>query len=265
MLDTFWLIKFENILIRMWYNPALFSPNKPHNFLLFCHGFPSHPYDENPATNQRFMRDGFVLVYPEYIGTLGSDGQCNFENCVDTVLKTVELLMRGTSNDIKSSKAINWTVNQIVLIGGSFGGSVVLVAGAKSHHIKKIVAASPVLDWRTHNQLDYEEEDLVRTWQVIEDGLHNYWRVKKEDFIKLMNGELDLSPIDYVDILKDKDIFLIHGIYDTQVNYRNSKNISQTLKKGTGNHVAYFPHYKGHIVTRHLSQPSFYKKIINWL
>lgn len=265
MFDSFWLIKFENVLMKIWYNPHSFSNKKPTKFLIICHGCPSHPYDENPVTNQRFMQDGFVLVYPEYIGTWGSDGQCNLENAVDTVLKTIKLLRTGVAKDIKSNHLIKWNAKEIILIGGSFGGSVVLVAGAKSNYIKKIIAVSPVTDWRTHNKLDFEEEDLTRMWIIIKEGLNNYWRVKKEDYMKLVNGKLDLNPVDYVDILKEKDTFLIHGVYDKNVNYMRSKSLHKKLKSGSGNHKIYISKQKGHVVPRYLSQRQYYEKVIDFL
>lgn len=265
MIDSFWLIKYEGILIKVWYNPKSFLKNKARRFIIVCHGCPSHPYDENPATNQKFMEDDFILVYPEYIGTWGSEGLCNFENAVDSVLKTINLLMKNTAKDIKSNQVINWKVKDITLLGGSFGGSVVLVAGAKSNFINKIIAVSSVTDWRTHNKLNFKEEDLTQMWKIINNGLNNYWRVNKQDYIKLMNGELDLNPIDYINILKEKNTLLIHGIYDSDVNYRRSKNLNKELKKGTGKHEIYLSKQKGHIVTRHLSKKQYYKKIINFL
>lgn len=265
MIDSFWLIKFENVLMKIWYNPKSFSNKKPAKFLIICHGCPSHPYDENPATNQRFMQDGFVLVYPEYIGTWGSGGQCNFENAVDTVLKTIKLLRKGAAKDIKSNHVVKWNAKEIILIGGSFGGSVALVAGAKSNHIKKIVAVSPVTDWRTHNKLNFKEEDLTQMWKIINGGLNNYWRARKPDYMKLMNGKLDLNPIDYIDVLKEKNTLFIHGINDKEVNYRRSENFNQKLKTGSGQHKIYLSKQKGHIVPRHLSQRQYYKKIIDFL
>jgi len=265
MIDSFWLIKFENILIKIWYNPKSFSSSNPTKFLIICHGCPSHPYDENPATNQRFMQDDFVLVYPEYIGTWGSDGQCNFENAVDTVLKTITLLKKGTAKNIKSNNTVNWETEDIALIGGSFGGSVVLVARAKSNDIKKIIAVSPVTDWRTHNKLDFKEEDLTRMWQVIKEGLSNYWRVTEEDYIKLMKGELDLNPIDYVNTLKEKNTFLIHGLHDKDVNYRRSEDLHQRLKSGSGKHQLCLSEQYGHVVPRHISQEEYYHKVISFL
>ncbi len=251
--------------MKIWYNPHSFSNKKSIKFLIICHGCPSHPYDENPATNQRFMQDGFVLVYPEYIGTGGSDGRCNFENAVDTVLKTIKLLRKGVAKDIKSNHLVKLNSKEIILIGGSFGGSVVLVAGAKSKYIKKIIAVSPVTDWRTHNKLDFEEEDLTRMWITIKEGLNNYWRVKEEDYMKLMKGKLDLNPVDYVDILKEKDTFLIHGVYDKDVNYMRSKSLHKKLKSGSGNHKIYISKQKGHVVPRYLSQRQYYKKVIGFL
>ena len=265
MIDSFWLIKYGDVLIRIWYNPEALYSKKPKRFLIICHGCPSHPYDESPATNQRFMQDGLVLVYPEYIGTWGSDGQCNFENAVDTVLKTIKLLRKGAAKDINSGHVVNWKAEEIILIGGSFGGSVALVAGAKSGFIKKIVAISPVTDWRTHKKSGFKEEDLAHVWKIIKEGLNNYWRARKQDYARLMKGELDLNPVDYIGILKEKNTFLIHGIYDKDVNYRRSENFHKQLRRGSGRHKIYLSRQKGHIVTRHLSEGQYYKKVIKWI
>lgn len=268
MTDSYWLVRFGQIVAKMWFNPKVAdSINKtPTRFIIMCHGCPSHPYDRNPALNQRYLnKGGFVLVYSDYIGTWASYGQCNFENSVETVLKTIDFLNGGTATDLRSGEHIKWVVNDIVLMGGSFGGSVVLVAGAKSKDVRKIIAASPVTDWRTHNKIGREEEDLTQTWGILEKGFENCWRVKREDYFKLVRGELDLNPVDYIDILKDKDVFLIHGRYDKQVSCMRSNDIYRELKRGKGKHQIYLTKKNGHIVLRHLGQLPFYKKIAGWL
>jgi dipeptidyl aminopeptidase/acylaminoacyl peptidase len=100
----------------------------------------------------------------------------------------------------------------MVLAGGSFGGSVALVAGVKTAWIREIIAVAAVTDWRSLGRGPYSEK-VRRRGGVA----HHRRRIpqslacQQSRLSRLGDGPTDLNPVDYLDLLKDKSVFLVHG------------------------------------------------------
>ena len=167
--------------------------------------------------------------------------------------------------DIISGKYVQWKYKPPQLIGSSFGGSVVLVAAAKIRDIRSVVALAPIIDFRVHNKGIHEEEDLDATWKSIENGWKNLWRVKKEDWNNLKKGQLDINPIDYVSILKNKNTLLIHGLNDHAVHYAHSIHFNDLLKNGNGKHEILLLKNSDHLGTSNLGERALHNKVMNFL
>lgn len=268
LIKSSWTVRIKNITARIWFNPEQkenILSKKPVRFIIMCYGWPSHPYDHNPALNQKLLQNNFVLVYPDYIGTWASKGEFNVDNSVSTILQTINFLKKGSSYEMRHNSRISWKAKDITLIGGSFGGSVALVAGAKSKEVNKIIAASPVTDWRTHNNLKWEEEDLSQTFNFIQRAYNNLWRMKEKDFKRLEKGSVDLNPADYIEILKNKNVFLIHSRDDASVSYHRSEELYKELIKGKGDHKLFLTNNDKHVTQQFFDLPKYYNEIKSWL
>lgn len=204
--------------------------------MVFCYGLPSHPYQHSPAKVEGLIEEGFVLFYPNYVGTWGSYGTMSWENCVSTVLQSIDFLKGGKGENAYNRSSIAWEVKDIVLVGGSFGGSVALVAGAKSKEIKNIVSVAAPTDWRDHSRIAEEPgEPIDELFNSIKRGWNNLWRIpSKKEWDRLATGKVDLNPIDYIKELRDKNILLIHGELDNIVAVKRSKLLYEQLKTGKG-------------------------------
>jgi esterase/lipase len=244
VLSTF---RFGDIVASIWSKDIL-QTDKAYRFMVFCYGLPSHPYQHNPAKVEPLIENGFVLLYPNYIGTWASHGVMSWEKCVDTVLQSIHFLNGGKGENVYDKSDVAWRVKDITLVGGSFGGSVVLVTGAKTDDVDYIVSVAAPTDWRDHSRIAEEPgEPIEELFNSIKRGWDNLWRIpSKKEWDRLATGNVDLNPIDYVKELRDKNILLIHGELDNIVAVKRSKQFYEQLETGKGKHKLLILKGEGH-------------------
>lgn len=250
LLITFWSWNKDNI----WQRDAI----------IMCHGLPSHPYDHTPAGCQKLLREGYVLIFVNYYGTWGSDGICTFENCVDSILKTIEFVVLWQGCESRSDTMYKRKMRRIVLAWGSFWASVALVAGAKSPHVQDIIACSPVINRKEHNTI-YPESNLNELARFLATAYKNVRRCSPDAMDRLKSGLLDINPGEYVDVLKDKNICLIHAKSDPQISYAYTKVFLKRLRKWKWHHVSYSPAIGRHIILFLFDVPRIHRQIKKFL
>lgn len=255
-------IRYKGILITLAYSDL----TKPQKVIILAYGLPTvPPYYKNPFIT-KLIKSGFMVAIPQYIGTFDSYGVSNIKNSADTILQTIESIKKNKAKELYELKEISWKAKEIILIGGSFGGSVVLVAGAKSKDIKKIVALAPPTDYRTQGKMRYPEEKIMDTYYIIKRAYPFTWRVKSKNvWLKFDRGELDLNPLDYVEKLKTKDIFLIHGLKDNVVNAKRSKQLYDKIKNSGNKKKLLILQREGHIGLEILGKRKIFNEVITWL
>ena len=113
----------------------MYSANgaQKHPTLLLLHGFPGN--ERNLDLAQVIRAHGWNVIYFDYRGSWGSQGQFSFENCVQDV-KNVVLFFK------KYSDSLHIDTSNIALFGHSMGGFVCLKALAELPGIKKGFALS---------------------------------------------------------------------------------------------------------------------------
>lgn len=266
MRPEYYIFRFGHIIAGVWSETRL-EKNKAYRFMVFCHGLPSHPYQHNPAKIENLIKGGFVLVFPNYIGTWASYGKMSWENCVNTVLETIGFLKRGGGTEIRNNLEVMWGVKEIIIVGNSFGGSVALVAGAKSSYVKKIISFSAPTDYKNHSKIEGEEaEPIDKLYDSVIQGWRNLWRIpSKGEWERLARGNVDINPVDYIEKLKDKDVFLIHGSEDNIVSPLRSEELYKKLESGKGNHVLTILKGEKHIGYDYLGNKYLASKILRWL
>ena len=238
--------------------------NESNIFLIMCHWCPSHPYDQIPADNKTFLDLWYILVYPNYLWTWGSDWICNFDNSIESILITIDFIKKWNSIDERSWKQLTWNIKQIILIWASFWWSVVLCAWAKSKHIDKIISCSPVVDWKYHN-LNNNESSLEDTALFLGKVYNNLWRCEKEDLKRFSKWKINVNPIEYIEDLKNKKILIIHDKRDPQILLEKIIFFFNKLYNGSNNKILYLQNKNQHILLHHLNQKSIFDKVNNFI
>ena len=259
-------ISYQGIVATIWSGKPL-QKKQAYRFIIFCYGLPSHPYQHHPAKVERLIEEGYVLVYPKYRGTWESKGTMSWENCVSSIIQTVRAIKTGHAKEIYAGKRIEWSTKDIALVGGSFGGSIALVAGAKSKEIHKIIAVAAPINWRDHSRIRGERsEPIVELYDTIQQGWKPLWRISsRKEWLRLAHGTADINPIDYVSILKKKNVLLIHGINDTTVSPTRSKIMHHLLSAGPGQHKLILLKKTGHLGNDAVGLPQVIEDVLSFL
>lgn len=251
-------VKYDKIIATMYFKDKIYL-RKPQYFLIFLYGLLSKPLDDRSPIIKKLVEKGFSIICPEYIGTFSSYGKCNFKNSIDTVLQTIKFLKKGKAKNLWSGDKFIWKTKEIVLIGGSYGGSIALVAAARSE-VRNIVAAAPVIDWKEHFK-----QKKYNLYGIIKRGFGNVWRINKKYWKKFVEGKLNLSPIEYIRFLKDKNILLIHGKKDRVVSINKTNEFYEMLKKGGGNHKKIVLTNEGHVELKIFENSRILGSFLLWL
>ena len=246
-------IKVGNVLSEIYHIPS--STNN--TAILFCYGIPSHPFDRFPFGLESYLRQGYTLVYPHYEGTFGSDGVCTIENAVDSVVATAQALYAGKFYNLVSEDQFNIKPRRIILAGGSFGGSVALIAAAISDEIKNVISVA--------GPIDYKGKDLSRLESKLQGAYKKEWTISPLAWEEFLQGKADINPIDYIDKLVKKNICLIHGIKDTVVSVDHSIRLSDMLKGGSGKNRVLIEPNVGHVGCHYIGMEHIRELIESWV
>lgn len=261
------LLRFGEVRTQVYLSaPAAgaFRRGEPTDVLVMCYGCPSHPFDHSAALMGEYLDAGYALAYPEYLGTWGSGGTCTLGNAVDTVGMVLDALRSGGAVEIRHRETLSWRVRRIAFFGASFGGSVALVAAARFAP-NAVIAVSPVIDWRLHGAGPDREEDLSATYDVIEQGYANLWRIDRHTYNDLRLGRLDLNPADHVERLARIPALFVHADDDPQVSNRNTRALAERLRALGAPHRFDFPEGGGHLILYHMGRPDRAAPVLGWL
>ncbi len=202
---------------------------RPRRHIITLYGLLSSPLGPyNNATNI-LIRNGFTVWCPHYEGTHASDGVCQFDNAVGSVMKATELIEKRRATSLFINKKVTWNKDKVIVAGSSFGGSVALVAAAKSGKITDVVSLAGPTNYRKHKGLFSYYPRWLKGWQ-------NTWRTNQTCWKNFAKGGVDLNAIDYADVLADKNVVLAHGKGDKNVEFTQSKMLYDAIKNGSGRH-----------------------------
>jgi dipeptidyl aminopeptidase/acylaminoacyl peptidase len=188
--------------------------------LVICHGIPAGvkgPEDRGyPLLAERFCREGFLTVIFNFRGAGSSEG--NFD-----LLGWAQDLERGL--DYLSTRR-EADAERIFLLGFSGGAAVAIYVAAHRNEVAGLVScASPAefSDLTDGRRLD----DFLEHARKVE-------IVRDPDFPPSMDewkkGFQAVKPIDWIDKIPPRPIFLIHGTEDEVVKVTHAQRLYQRVK-----------------------------------
>lgn len=203
---------------------SIYSEENNGKVILFCAGMPGSSSYFDVA--ERYTKQGFIFIHPKYIGSWESYGNFSIENSKKTIIDFVAALRRKEVKTIFEEE-FDVKVKEIYLLGTSFGGSVALCAGAESD-VEGIIALSPVINYQTQGNGEYQEESMNDFLRFVKAGFENVYRGFTESDWKQNISLLNVDS--YFEKLKAKKILIMHGAKDTSVNHNRSEEFCSKLK-----------------------------------
>lgn len=165
-----------------------------HPTLLLLHGYPGN--ERNLDLAQVVRSRGWNVIYFDYRGSWGSQGQFGFKHCVEDVVSVVGFCKKYTDS-------LQIDTSNIVLFGHSMGGWICLKALQELPEIKKGFALSTWDIYGDFKKVLTEKEvtalannpDVGGRYFVLNSSLHDIFDpVRKEpDYFNLANGAKALA------------------------------------------------------------------------
>lgn len=220
------VLKVNWIFFTLWSKDRNFAQYK--NLIIALHWCPSHPFDHVPYNLDWFIDNDYIILFPNYYGTWGSDGQCDFDNCIDTINDLIDIIIYGTIKSNYDNQEIILKNMNIILFWASFGWHIALCTWALHPHIKNIIAFSPIVNRDTHNK-EWDEADMWSLVNILQWTYHNLRRCTLQWLENLSHWKLKYSAENLLKYFDNKNILIIHWKNDPQVNWLKSEAFIKKL------------------------------------
>ena len=119
--------------------------------VLLLHGYPGNERSLDLA--QELRRNGRNVIYFNYRGSWGSQGEFMYSNCIEDVKKVMDFFSTE-----ENSEKYKVDPESFILIGHSMGGGIALISGAKDDRVQKIAVYSP---WNVGDSFKEVTEKLI--------------------------------------------------------------------------------------------------------
>ena len=174
----------------------------PRKVIIFCGGMPSVP--KKDALLRRFSAKWYWVFLPRYRGSWESGGEFLKISPHQDILDIIDQLPLGF-HDLFSGEKIKIKPEKLFVIGNSFGGpAALLVSGDR--RVTKVVAISPVIDWRYPSR-DEPPEKLV---PFVREAFGAGYRGWEKHWRKLFTGKF-YNPINNISRVSGRKILIIHA------------------------------------------------------
>jgi len=218
---------------------AFLEGTKPTHAIILCEGFPAIP--KRQEVLEYLANQGFLVFQPRYRGTWESDGEFLAQSPIVDIRDVVEVIKSNSIQELFSMKTFTFDIQRISVIGTSFGGSVAL-SSILIPEVQKVVALSPVVNFKTFNTT-YKEQDLKQIGEFMLRAFANGYRFTRENWTRLLSGEI-IPPIEIETDESREKIFIIQCEDDQTVNHRPVTDFAQKLKVkyellSTGGHFSF--------------------------
>lgn len=190
-------ISIENDSIAVY--AMLAAGKEKKETVLLLHGYPGN--EKNLDLAQELRRNGRNVIYFNYRGTWGSQGEYLYSNCLEDVKKVMDFF----SNEENSEK-YKVKPKSFILFGHSRGGGIALISGAKDDRVHKIAVYSPGNLGRNFKKLNTEQIE-VHKMRLKSKFMLN---VDPEHFIADVKENVEAySILNYKSQLKSKSILIL--------------------------------------------------------
>ncbi len=217
--------------------------------VILCAGMPSYP---SKCDLMFWLAEkNYWVIMPRYRGTWESGGRFLERSPHEDIADVMGGIQKGF-RDLFNDAAFRIAGPEIYLIGSSFGGPAVLLNG-RDKLVRKIVAISPVIDWRA----DSEAEPMDKLESFTRAGFGNAYRFKHQDFVKLTKGGF-YNPATNRKLIDPGKTLIFHAQDDRFVPIGPAEKFSRDtgcrmvrLKEG------------GHLSLSIVNEPKFWRTIRN--
>lgn len=190
--------------------------------IIFCDGMPSIPHAQ--AFAAWLSKKGFWVFYPRYRGSWESGGVFLKKSPEEDVLAIIDGLPKGFTS-LWDGKKFAMKPDEVFVIGTSFGGPAAILA-SRDPRVKKIVAVSPVIDWRALDKANLIDPEKL----FVQEAFGNGYRLDPRGYAKLKAGKF-YNPAHSEHEIDGAKLFIVHTKDDEVVPFREVAKFMRAKQK----------------------------------
>lgn len=223
------LFIYKNIAIHLYYSKDSIVNGKitVENIFIYFPGLPQMIDDDFFA--DKINKDtAFFSVY--YLGSWLSGGSFTYDNCKKTVELAIEFVKHKRGIKTFDNKQINWSYENLYVMGYSFAGNPVISAKILKNDVKSVILFAPLLFLHKKDILEYlKNEKSIKNFygfglfylEFLRRGYKFVFKgIEKQSWNKYFSGEDAKSFIKMADDYPNLLIF--HGKSDEKINCTSS-------------------------------------------
>ncbi|MDP3729773.1 MAG: prolyl oligopeptidase family serine peptidase [bacterium] len=194
--------------------------------VLYVPGLPGHP--RKSKLGETFAVNDFTFFEMRFPGTWESDGKFSMDACVGSLEEAYAFIRNVSAVELRREVEKKWTCDEVIFMGSSFGGGVVLSSKIKDP--LTFILMAPVTSFGTLKNslmpLSSGEDDL---FHLLKEGYANVYRgLTKKDWQNFLNGKTLINPEANLENLKNKKLIFVQGSSDTVI---KSDDTDEFVKK----------------------------------
>ena len=206
--------RFARDIVTEFLPPA--RAGKIQRAIILCDGMPSIPRKQ-PLV-EFLSGKGYWVFYPRYRGAWESGGEFLERSPHLDVLDVVG----GLSEEFRElafGRRFRVRVDEVFVIGGSFGGAAAILSSLDSR-VEKVIANCPVVDWEILGREQKKETSNASYAAYIRAAFGNGYRLSDKNWKKLGGGQF-YNPIHRASEINRSKIMMFHAQDDPYVPYRS--------------------------------------------
>lgn len=228
------------------------SVRKSRSIVIICPGAPGVP---SSARSLEFLSEkGFWVFRLRYRGTWESGGKFLRLSPTQDLLDVLDATSLGFQS-IWEKKKFFVNPQRVIVFGNSFGGPAALLASSDSR-IHKVIALSPVVDWRVTNK----NESLTALDRIQTEAFGNCYRFALRKNWKTLARDNFYNPSRNLKNIAGEKVLLIHAQDDDIVPFASLPQFSKNIGAST-----YFLKRGGHFAGSDIMIPRIWKRIQKFL
>lgn len=213
---------FKNEILSEFFPPYLGAEGRFSNkVIIFCVGAPGVPGFADRL--KYWSQKGYWVFQPRYRGSWESRGIFLEKDPTQDILDVIDELDKPFTDEWNQVEYY-CEPKEIFVYGGSFGGPAAIFV-SKDKRVKKVVAMSPVIDWRAPSQ----DEPLEQWPEIVERSFGMGYRSTPDIWKKLQTG-LFYNPMLHMGEFDGKKIMIIHAEDDTDIRAKEINEFAEKTK-----------------------------------
>ena len=207
----------------------LYLPKKSNGrVILYVPGLPGHPRKRTLGTT--FADRGFTFFEMRFPGSWESDGKFTMDNCVASLEEACAFIQGGAAIELRRNTKKEWAHDDMILLGSSFGGGVILSSRMKDPLI--FVLLAPVTELRNvKDSLVFLPSGTDDLFHLLSKGYANVYRgLTEEDWSNFLDGKTLINPERNVENLKNKRMIFVQGTDDEVILSKHTYEYVTMLK-----------------------------------